>query len=261
MRLIFIRHGEPDYSTDLLTEKGKLDSQLLAERVVKWNIKDIYVSPQGRAKETAKPSLEKLGREAIELPWIHEFSYKINNPLRGDQGVPWDFPPSQLYEEALFQTQDEWVNGVMLRDVPKIAEDYPYVIGKFDELLEKYGYIRNGKYYLRKDGKERFINSTVTNDNLATADLLPEDDCEPTIVFFCHLGIISLILSHLLNIPFMSMVHGFFLPTTSVTIVNTEERWGSEVSFRVQAMGDTAHLLMKDERVSSAGSFARAFSK
>lgn len=261
MRLIFIRHGEPDYSTDLLTEKGVLDSELLSERVAKWDIKDIYVSPQGRAKETAKPSLEKLNREAIELPWIHEFSYTVDNPLRGKQGVPWDFTPSQLYGDEHFQTQDDWVYANMLCDNPAIAENYPIVINKFDELLEKYGYKRKDQYYVRIDGRERFMTSTVVDDKKSMADLLPEDDCEPTIVFFCHLGVICLILSHLLNIPFQKIVHGFFLPTTSVTIVNTEERWGSEVSFRVQAMGDTSHLYKKDERVSSAGSFARAFSK
>lgn len=261
MRLIFIRHGEPDYSTDLLTEKGVLDAELLSERVAKWDIKDIYVSPQGRAKETAKPSLEKLGREAIELPWLHEFSYTIENPIRGKQGVPWDFPPSQLASDPLFASQDDWVKAVMLKDNPEIAKNYPIVINNFDELLEKYGYRRKGAYYERMDGKERFMTSTVTDNNIATADLLPIDDAEPTIVFFCHLGVTCIILSHLLNIPFQTIVHGFFLPTTSVTVVNSEERWGSEVAFRVQAMGDTAHLLMKNERVSSAGSFARAFSK
>lgn len=261
MRLIFIRHGEPDYSTDLLTEKGRLDAELLSERVAKWDIKDIYVSPQGRAKATAEPSLKKLNREAIELPWIHEFSYDIINPIRGKQGVPWDFPPFQLYGDPNFQTQDDWVHANMLNENPKIAENYPKVVSHFDELLEKYGYKRNGQYYIRMDGRERFMKSTVIDDKIAMADTLPEDDSEPTLVFFCHLGVICLILSHLLNIPFMSLVHGFFLPTTSVTIVNTEERWGNEVSFRVQAMGDSSHLLMKGERISSAGSFARAFSK
>lgn len=32
MRLIFIRHAEPDYSIDSLTEKGWREAKLLAER-------------------------------------------------------------------------------------------------------------------------------------------------------------------------------------------------------------------------------------
>ena len=31
MRLIFIRHGDPDYVHDTLTEKGKREAELLAE--------------------------------------------------------------------------------------------------------------------------------------------------------------------------------------------------------------------------------------
>ena len=36
MRLIFIRHAEPDYSIDSLTEKGWREAKLLAERTKRW---------------------------------------------------------------------------------------------------------------------------------------------------------------------------------------------------------------------------------
>ena len=32
MKLIFIRHGEPDYEADSLTEKGWREAELLAKR-------------------------------------------------------------------------------------------------------------------------------------------------------------------------------------------------------------------------------------
>ena len=51
MRLIFIRHGDPDYTHDNLTEKGKREVELLTRRVCSWkNITQIYQSPLGRAK-------------------------------------------------------------------------------------------------------------------------------------------------------------------------------------------------------------------
>ena len=31
MRILIIRHGEPDYENDNLTEKGKLEAELLAK--------------------------------------------------------------------------------------------------------------------------------------------------------------------------------------------------------------------------------------
>lgn len=48
MRIIFIRHGDPDYVNDSLTEKGVREAELLAKRVAKWeNITQFYCSPLG----------------------------------------------------------------------------------------------------------------------------------------------------------------------------------------------------------------------
>ena len=44
MRIIFIRHGDPDYEHDSLTEKGWREAALLAERVSAWRVTDFYVS-------------------------------------------------------------------------------------------------------------------------------------------------------------------------------------------------------------------------
>ena len=45
MRLIFIRHAEPDYSIDSLTEKGWREAKLLAERTKRWKVDEFYCSP------------------------------------------------------------------------------------------------------------------------------------------------------------------------------------------------------------------------
>lgn len=53
MELWIIRHGDPDYVHDSLTEKGVREAKLLAERLSKYNISKIYCSPLGRAQKTA----------------------------------------------------------------------------------------------------------------------------------------------------------------------------------------------------------------
>ncbi|MFQ9890077.1 MAG: histidine phosphatase family protein [Streptococcus sp.] len=58
MKLIFIRHGEPNYEIDSLTEKGWREAELLSKRTVKWNVTDFYCSPLGRAKDTASFTLK-----------------------------------------------------------------------------------------------------------------------------------------------------------------------------------------------------------
>lgn len=68
MRLIFIRHGDPDYVHDTLTEKGKREAELLAQRVKNWDVSKFYVSPLGRAQ---------LWRNIPETSW----GYSGNSPM------------------------------------------------------------------------------------------------------------------------------------------------------------------------------------
>ena len=67
MRILFIRHGDPDYVNDTLTEKGRREAAALAERAAALDLGTCFVSPLGRAQATAAYSLEKLGRTAVTL--------------------------------------------------------------------------------------------------------------------------------------------------------------------------------------------------
>ena len=49
MRILFIRHGDPDYENDTLTEKGRREAALLAQMAPSMKIDDCYMSPLGRA--------------------------------------------------------------------------------------------------------------------------------------------------------------------------------------------------------------------
>ena len=66
MKLLIIRHGDPDYTIDSLTEKGWKEAEYLSERLEKLNVKEFYVSSMGRAKDTASFTLKKMGRTATE---------------------------------------------------------------------------------------------------------------------------------------------------------------------------------------------------
>lgn len=258
MRIIFVRHGEPDYANDTLTEKGWREARLLAERISKWKVTDFYCSPLGRAKDTASCTLGKMNRTAVTLDWIQEFSYPIDDPVTGRHGVPWDFVPSCWSDDPMMRDIDRWVDARIPKQNPMIASQYKAVCQHMDELLASYGYVRENHFYHMPDAGERFITGTAVPDNARTSKEIP-DVGEPCIVLFCHLGVICIILSHLLNIPFPLLVHGIFLPTTSLTILSSEERWGKEAYFRAQAIGDVHHLLSAGEPLSIAGSFARAF--
>lgn len=55
MKLLMVRHADPDYSIDSLTEKGWKEAELLSGRLSKLTVKEFYVSPLGRAKDTPPP--------------------------------------------------------------------------------------------------------------------------------------------------------------------------------------------------------------
>lgn len=96
MKIIICRHGDPDYAKDSLTEKGWKEAELLADRISKLDVKEFYVSPLGRAKDTASLTLKKMNRTATELPWLHEFKGQVKEGLKTVQC--WDRLPSYWTE-------------------------------------------------------------------------------------------------------------------------------------------------------------------
>ena len=60
MKLILVRHGDPDYTLDSLTEKGWHEAEILAERISTFDVDDFYCSPLGRARDTAYCTLKKI---------------------------------------------------------------------------------------------------------------------------------------------------------------------------------------------------------
>lgn len=235
MRIIFIRHGEPDYEHDSLTEKGWREAEFLAKRVAKWDVKQFYCSPLGRAQATASCSLEAVSRSAITLPWIKEFSYRVTNPSNGHYGNPWDFMPEYWTKVPEYYDKDRWADAPLLTENKDLKAGAAEVCRELDNLLASYGYERDGACY------------HVAEHN---------DD---TIVIFCHLGAALLAIGHLCGISPSVLWHSVFLPTTSVTVLNCEERQNDTGYFRIQVMGDTRHLYENGEPVSIAGSYAEPF--
>lgn len=237
MKLIFIRHGEPNYEIDSLTEKGWREAELLSERVKNWNVTQFYCSPLGRAKDTASCSLKKLNREAVTYEWLREFHALIDDEMmkRTDKN-PWDFYPEFLNKNPDLFDLNNWTDNPVFKK-GKVGDEYQRICDCFDELLAEYGYIRDGYRY-------RTSADTQT---------------DAVLVFFCHLGVTCALMSHLINTTPSQLWQGFFLAPSSVTILGSEERTRDNAYFRCQMMGDTSHLRMGKEKVSEAGYFTEPF--
>ena len=72
MLLYIVRHGDPDYVTDTLTERGKLQAEAVGKRIADSKIDRIFSSPMGRAKQTAEPACRLLGLNYTIEEWTHE---------------------------------------------------------------------------------------------------------------------------------------------------------------------------------------------
>lgn len=235
MKLLIIRHGDPDYTIDSLTEKGHREAGLLAGRIASMNIAAYYVSPLGRAKATAEYTLKECGRTAKTLDWLREFDHNLIIGPDGQRRIAWDMLPQDWTAVPEYYDKDRWT------DVPVMSEadmknGIAYVQNGLDALLAVHGYDRSGNVY---------------------SAVRPNED---TIALFCHFGVECVMLGHLLGISPMVLWHGFIAAPTSVTTVCTEERREGIAYFRVTAFGDISHLSSSGEPPAFAGRFCEMFS-
>ena len=94
MRILIVRHADPDYEIDSLTPKGWKEAELLSKRLIKYDLNGIYCSPLGRACDTAGVTLKKLNREAEICDWLREFDVPVRLPNGEMKGNCWDLMPS-----------------------------------------------------------------------------------------------------------------------------------------------------------------------
>ncbi len=234
MRLLFIRHGDPDYEHDCLTSEGVEEAQLLADYLPGIDPGTLYVSPLGRARQTASYYLEKTGAEPVYLDWLKEMSDAVDvngvpelidayNDLDinedGTYGphIPWDILP------RAFVKYPELLDGIKWRDSifathGRTLEMYDERCCKLDQLLAENGYVREDGLYRCEKGNH------------------------DTITFFTHLGCTNALLAHLFNVsPFVTW-NNLGMHTASITELVSEEREKGYVNFKAARIGDISHL-------------------
>ncbi len=234
MKILIIRHGDPDYEHDTLTEKGKREAEALADRLEKLPICAAYVSPLGRAQDTAKPTLARKGMTAVTYDWLREFWPRIERGSEGEGYNAWDWLPAEWTVEERYFDRHHWSETKAMAD-GGVGESYRYVTENFDRLLKSHGYVREGTYYRVEH---------ANND---------------TIVIFCHFGLECVLLSHLMNVSPMILWHGFCAAPTSVTVARTEERREGVAYFRMSNFGDTSHLYAAGEPEAESARFCECY--
>lgn len=236
MRLLIIRHADPDYSIDSLTATGKIEAELLSRRIAPLRDAYFYVSPMGRARDTAAPSLKLAERTAVECDWLREFSPGFPHPGKDSGHCAWDWLPDAWTAEPEYFDHLNWARTPIMKEA-HVEEEYLRVTENLDRLLASHGYVRNGFFY--------------------RAERANED----TLVFFCHFGVECVLLSHLLNISPMQLWHGTCALPSSVTTLYTEERRRGTAYFRMCSFGDLSHLYAAGQEPSFAARFCETYDR
>lgn len=250
MRILLIRHGDPDYVNDTLTEKGRKEAALLAKRAPSLNLGECYMSPLGRAQHTAQPSLEATGRSAEVLDWLREFPAEVDiNKTKelaeaypdvrmdGDKYLPriaWDMVPGYWTEHEEYMDSKKWRESLVAQ-ASDLVEVYDRVTKGLDDFLAEHGYIRENNHYR------------------------VEKETDETVTFFCHFGISCVLLSHLWNVSPFTLWHSLALAPTSVSEIVTEERQQGIAYFRGLKLGDVSHLYAGGEEPSFAVRFCETY--
>ncbi len=215
MRLIFVRHGEPDYEHDCLTETGRRQAAAAAERLKDEGITAIYSSPNGRAAETARFTADRLGLPVVTLPYMHEISW--GGPDIPEDGHPWTLSDRLIDREGFDFYSRDWREHPYFRD--NAATGYTDLIAReIDRLLLRHGYRHTGT---------RFLCRTDTAETAA---------------LFSHGGSGACALAHLLALPFPYVCSVLPYDYTSVTVLDFPVRPGGYVHPRLALFNDAAHI-------------------
>ena len=254
MRILFIRHADPDYEADGITENGKKEACLLSDMIDSFGIDEAYVSPLGRAQKTFELCSEKLGKSAKTLDWLMEYpalfdpnvadektlkAYRTELKKEGETGqykkrIVWDILPSYYMDHPELFDKTGWKRSDIAKTSDAV-EVYDHITDCFDDFLKAHGYERNGIVYS------------------------VEKSSSKTIAFFCHFGVTSVMLSHLWGIsPFVTLQFLAAAPT-SVTEIVTEEREKGIAIFRTLRFGDITHLTIGGQAPSFSARFCECF--
>lgn len=225
MKIIFVRHGHPDYVNDCLTKKGHPQAEAAAERLKDETIDTIFSSSCGRAYETAEHIAARHNMKIIKLDFMREIDWGVRGT--DDFVHPWDCADEWIANGKSVMDYD-WRNTPEYKD-STFVKNYDKVIEGFDDWIKQFGLCREGDYY------------RVTKEN------------SDTIMLVSHGGSSSAVLAHILNLPFPFVCYTIRPYFTAITVVSLKGDVGELAAPKFELVNDVRHL----ENVSAENYFEK----
>lgn len=215
MRIIFVRHGHPDYGKDCLTELGHPQAEAATERLKDERISKIFSSTCGRAVETARHIALRHNLDVEQLEFMREIYWGA--PQSDDYVQPW-WLVADWIKNGKNTMNTDWRNDSDYKG-HILLESYDKVANGFDNLLKTLGLEREGNYY------------RVTTEN------------NDTVMMVSHAGASTVALSHIFNIPFPFMCNALCPDFTAITVVHFDcKEKGTLVAPQFEIANDSRHI-------------------
>lgn len=219
MLLYIVRHGDPDYEKDCLTERGRAQAEAVGKRIFDAGIDQIYASPMGRARETAAPACRLLGLACHIEDWAHEVEEERLTP----------FPDGQMKSVSVVQNTYYREKGAIDLPYDRAFEAPGFSTSQMDnavarieaggrEFLERLG-------YKEEDGVYRILRAN-----------------EDKVALFCHTVMGRAWISRLLHIPIHLMWAGFQITHTGVTVLEFKNNENGVTAPYCRCFSDMSHL-------------------
>ena len=207
MLFYYIRHGDPIYNPDSLTDLGHEQARALAKRLAIHGLDKIYTSTSNRAMLTASYTAEALGLTPTSLDFANEGHAWNEMTTDTPDGRRWLFNHPQ--------------NRTLLasREVKALGEQW-YLHSAFSKYNFKKGLdrVRHGVNEFMLSLGYRHIDGTGSYEVVAEND--------DRVALFAHAGFGIAFLSCLLGIPYPMFSSHFDIGLSSVTVINFAEENG-----------------------------------
>lgn len=218
MVIYYVRHGDPIYDPDSLTELGHKQAEALVDRMVALKPDEIYASTSNRAILTAKPTCEKLGIEPVLLDFANEGHAWADLSV----GKYWLFQDKEkinfLASEEIRSLGDKWYNH------PKLLEyNFEKGIKRIDNAVDEW-LLGLGYKHDRKTGRYEIVNQNSKK-----------------VALFAHAGFGLAFLSSVLDIPYSEFCIKFDICHTGLTVIEFCE-YDKFAIPKILTLSNEAHL-------------------
>jgi len=221
MLFIYIRHGEPIYDPDGLTELGKQQAEAVAKQLSIMGVDKIFSSTSNRAIQTALPTAKRLNKEISYLDFANEKHVWNNLTINTPTSKVWLFQSEKVIN--LFHTQEIIDLGLKWYEHPEFfntpyEDEMSRIQNESNRFFQALGYqhLNNGKYKVVNESDDR-------------------------IAMFAHQGFGFAFLSLLLNIPYPIFCTRFELGLAEITLIEFENKEGYSYP-KVISLSSNSHL-------------------